>query len=87
MAGSPRYKVYDANNLYQAACKELEAAAALVALYGTGSSIRLGHRAVLWTEGYEAQEAGESYDAVAELADARERQLSKAAYARACSKL
>ena len=66
MAASPRFKVYDANGTYQAACKEPEAAAALVCIYGDGATIRLDHRVILWTEGAESQPAGESYDHVAE---------------------
>ena len=65
MAGAPRWKVYDANGKYQAATKEIEAAAALVSFYGEGSKIKLDHRNVVWVEG-EDGEAGDSYDAVAD---------------------
>jgi hypothetical protein len=53
MAGTPKYKVYDSEQEYQASCKRAEDAAALVSLYGDGSTIRLGHGIVLWREGAE----------------------------------
>ena len=67
MAATPKFKVYDAAGAYQAACKEPEAAAAVVSLYGSGSTIRLGHakRDTVWTEGVDG-DAGDSYDDVAE---------------------
>ena len=70
MAASPRFKVYDETGTYQAACKELEAAAALTAFYGEGSTIRLDHRQTVYTNGIDS-DAGESYDEVAELALAK----------------
>lgn len=74
MAGSPKWKVYDSEGKYQAACKEIEAAAALMGLYGDGASIRFDHGkwATVWTEGAENQSAYESYDFVAEIADKRQ---------------
>lgn len=83
MSSSPKYKVYDASGTYQAACKEIEAAAALVALYGDGSTIRFDHRTALWREGKEIQPAGESYDYVAELATEREAAMQRKAFNRA----
>lgn len=71
MAASPDWKVYDSHGTYQAACKEVEAAAALVGFYGAGATIRWGHRLVVWTEGSEEQPASESYDEVALLAGER----------------
>ena len=66
MAASPQWKVYDSSGRYQAACKELEAAACLVAgIYGNGATIRYGHQLVVWTEGSESMSAAESYDNVA----------------------
>ena len=67
MAGSPTWKVYDAHGAYQAACKEVEAAAALMGFYGDGATIRNGHakKYTVWTEGSEEISACESYDAVA----------------------
>ena len=69
MAASPKYKVYDSFGDYQAACKEAEAAAAVVSIYSAGSTIRYGHSAkdILWTEGENGDgSAGDSYDHVAE---------------------
>ncbi len=67
MAGSPNWKVYDDKGKYQAACKEPEAAACLMNLYGNGSTIRYGHqkRDIAWTEGVDGH-AFESFDEVAE---------------------
>ena len=71
MAASPQFKVYDDRGEYRAAFKYLEDAASLVALLAEGTTIRYGHRKVLWTEGSESQSAAESYDYVAELAHKR----------------
>lgn len=67
MASAPRFKVYSGAGIYVAACKDPTDAAAVVALYGSGATIRDGHRAadVVFTNG-EDGDAGESYDAVAE---------------------
>jgi len=62
MAASPEFKIYDSAGTYQAACKEIEAAAALVSFYGEGATIRHGHKLVAWTEGVDGA-AAESYDA------------------------
>lgn len=72
MAATPRYKVYNAENEYVASCKHPEDAAAIVALNGAGTTIRLGHTGFLWREGQESQPAGESYDYVAQTCYARE---------------
>lgn len=71
MAGAPRWKVYDAAGNYQAALKEPEAAAAVVAFYGKNATIRLGHakRDIVWTEGASG-EAFDSYDKVADHCEA-----------------
>lgn len=73
MASTPQFKVYNPQGEYVAAVKHLEDGAALVALYGIGATIRLGHlkSGVLWTEGAEDQPAGESYDHVREVAERR----------------
>lgn len=65
MAATGQWKVYDAQGKYQAACKEIEAAAALVAFYGDGATIRHEHSKPQWTEGVDGA-AAESYDVVAE---------------------
>ena len=66
MAGAPKFKIYDSHGKYQAAVKELEAAACLVSFYGPGASVREGHRQrdVLWVE-TEQSPADESYDETA----------------------
>ena len=71
MAASPRWKVYDYNREYIAACKHAEDAAALAALRGPGTTIRAGHSLVVWTEGAEDQSAGDSYDHVANVIRSR----------------
>jgi hypothetical protein len=68
MAASPRFKVYTPSNNYVGCVKHPEDAAVLVNAYGPGATIRDGHRKrdIVWTEGVDG-DAGESYDAVAEL--------------------
>ena len=61
MAASPRWKVYDYDGTYQAACKDLAAAACLVSFYGERATIRDGHTLTVWTEGTDGT-AAESYD-------------------------
>ena len=65
MAATPRFKVYDADGHYQAACKEPEAACALMWFYGDGATIRAEHDRIVWTEGKDGTGA-DSYDAVVE---------------------
>lgn len=72
MAGSPKYKIYTSGKEYVASVKDLEDAAALAALRGDGTTVRLGHSTVLWTEGQEEIPAGESYDRAAEIMQFRE---------------
>ena len=67
MASSPRFKVYDAEGRYQAACHEAEAAACLVELYGDGSTVRDRHRLIVWREGQEEQSAAGSWDYAAQV--------------------
>lgn len=73
MAQSPQWKVFDGCGKYQAACKEVKAAAALMGFYGDGATIRFDHGkwATVWTEGCEAQDANESFDFVAKVAHGR----------------
>jgi hypothetical protein len=84
MARAPEWKVYDADGRYQAACKEVEAAAAMIGFYGDGATIRFDHAksAIVWTEGREVQPAHQSYDFVAELADQRKTEINAASYAK-----
>jgi len=53
MAATPKYKVFDSSGIYQASCKEPEAALALMSFYGSRSTIRTAHspRWTIWTEG------------------------------------
>ena len=62
MACSPKWKVYDAAGNYQASCKEPEACAFLIGLYGEGATVRYGHRLIVWFEGKEKCSAADSYD-------------------------
>ena len=64
--GSPYLKVYNSLGVYVASCKHAEDAAAIVAAYGEGATIRANHKRVLWLEGKEKDTAGNSYDIVAE---------------------
>ena len=64
MAAAPQWKVYDAQGSYQASCKEIEAAACLVSLYGEGATIRDRHGPVVFTEGVDQ---ADGYDQVAAL--------------------
>lgn len=59
MPSSPNLKVYDRWNTYQASCKEIEAAAALVAFYGEYSTIRDGHVQHSMDRGYRWKRRGE----------------------------
>jgi hypothetical protein len=51
MSGSPRWKVYTEDGEYVASCKFVEDAAAIVAMRGDGTTIRDGHRRIVWTDG------------------------------------
>lgn len=64
MASAPRYKIFNPEGEYVAACKYPEEAAALMTFLGDGAEIRDGHTKVVWTEGSELQPAAESYDFV-----------------------
>ena len=88
MSGTPRFKVYDASGDYQAACKEIEAAAALMGFYGDGATIRDGHKAadIVWVEGAEQQPAFESYDYVAEVASKQIRERNIKSFMKAYGK-
>jgi len=77
MAGSPHLKVYNAQGEYIGCVKHYEDAACLVASYGDGASVRLGHnkKLTLWNEGSESFTADESYDRAGELMREREQAL------------
>lgn len=82
MAGSPVWKVYNGSNEYQGCVHDVTLAAALVSLLGKGSTIRHGHRTILWREGSEELEAGESYDRVVEIVYDRLDEMKRKAYGR-----
>lgn len=65
-----RYSVHNPEGSKVASVDFLEDGACLVALYGDGATIRYG-RHVLWTEGKEANPAGDSYDAVRDVCQER----------------
>lgn len=67
---SPRWKIY-VRGRYQAACRDLGAAAALMAFYGEGT-IRDNHAGIMWLEGRDGR-AADSYDRVAEVVYSRVR--------------
>jgi len=73
MAASPKYKVYTSAGEYVAACKYAEDAAAVASLYGEGSTVRSGHRKVLFADGIDGISGGESVDDAAALIHERER--------------
>lgn len=79
MAGSPQWKVYDPQGKYQAACKEAEAAAALMAFYGNGAKVKQDHGFTVWTEGVDG-EAGESFDDAAQQMEVNFRAAIRAKY-------
>lgn len=62
---APYWKVFNPRGEYVAACKLPEDAAAIIAAYGPGATLRAGHakKETVWTEGVDGV-AGESYDAV-----------------------
>jgi len=65
MAAAPRFKVYDPQGKYQAACHEPEAAAVLAEWYGAGSTIRDGHRKRNTLYTFDGKL--DSFDAIAEI--------------------
>jgi hypothetical protein len=71
MSATPRLKVYNADLKYVASFKHAEDAAILVAGLGRNTTIRDGHKFIVWDEGHEIQPASESYDLVAECVYAR----------------
>lgn len=59
MAGVPKWKVYR-DGEYVGCVKHADDAAVLVSV--AGGVVKYDHRLIVWTEGAEAFEAGESYD-------------------------
>ena len=68
MAAAPALKIYTPEGEYIGAVKEVMGAAVLVAAYGEGSTIRMGHskKMILWTQGVDG-DAGESYDTAGDI--------------------
>ena len=65
MAASPRWKVYTVSGIYLASFRHTGHAAMFVAsLYEQGTTIRDGHKNIVWTDGEDGW-ASDSYDAVA----------------------
>ena len=64
MPVSPKWKVYTAGKNYVASVADTEGASLLMDLYGDGSTIRLGHKIIVWTEGKDGR-ASQSYDQTA----------------------
>lgn len=73
MAGTPKFKVFNSQGEYVAACKYGEESAMLAACMGEGTTVRLGHSKsdTVWTEGREKFSAGESYDEAARIMEQR----------------
>lgn len=73
MAATPNLKIFNPKGEYVACCKFAEDAAAIIALYGNGATIRNGHskKFTVWHEGKEEHLAGESYDIVAAVVNHR----------------
>ena len=67
MAGSPQYKVFSAAGTYVAGCKFAEDAALLAHVHGKGSTVKWHHGKVVWREGSEEVDAGESVDHAAKI--------------------
>lgn len=82
MAGSPPWKVYDAERRYRASTAGIVEAAVLVSFLGDRATIRNGHnkRDVVWTEGAGHDgAAGESYDHVCDVVEGRRAARQEAA--------
>lgn len=65
MAASPKFKVFTPQGEYEASCKSVETAAAVVSFLGNGATIRYQRVWIVWREGSEEIPASESYDRVA----------------------
>lgn len=63
MAASPRYKIYSKDGEYLASVKYLSDAGILLSVLGNGTTVRLGHTLIIYTEGKDGN-CGESYDAI-----------------------
>ena len=77
MSGSPILKVYNTQGEYIGCLKSGEDAACICARYGSGASVRYGHKKsdTIWREGAEEFSAGESYDRAAQVMNDRIRAM------------
>jgi len=57
-----KWKCHFPDGEFGASTKYAEDAAAIVALWGAGATVKWDHRLVVWTEGKEEISAAESYD-------------------------
>lgn len=69
MAGTPQWKVYDEDGVYQAATRDSTLAAVVVAVLGNGT-VKVDGR-IVWREGSEETIAADSYDEAAEVMEQR----------------
>jgi hypothetical protein len=83
MAAAPQWKIYR-DGEYVAACKHPEDAAALVAM--SGGVVKLGHSVIVWCEGSEEFEAGDSYDRAASIMQQRAHDHNVSQYERVYGK-
>jgi len=67
-----RYHVNDAEGHLLAGVNKASDGAMFVDAYGPGTTIRKPSGIVLWTEGQETQQAGQSYDHVSDVVHGRE---------------
>jgi hypothetical protein len=70
--------LYSPSGEYVAACKHAEDAGAVVNLHGEGATIRYDHKHIVWREGREEQQAGDSFDFVATTVHERVRAIHEA---------
>lgn len=71
LGGSPKWKLYNAEGEYIAACRYVEDALMLMAFNGDDSTIKFDHRTLVWTEGKEEIRASESIDRAVAIVDER----------------
>ena len=83
MGASPFWKVFSKDREYRASFVDAGEAASFIAVLGAGATLRAGHRVadIVWNEGQEDQPAGESYDHVADVAEARLKELRHKSHA------
>jgi hypothetical protein len=80
MAGTPKYKVHDANGEYVAATVDSTLAAALIGAAGGHGWVVKHSGRIVFREGAEAVRAADSIDAAAEIIDRNREELRLAAW-------